>query len=90
MVTGKINSTSSPPPSGLQITDFISAPQVLPDAAKVEKILNQFAVLMTRFLVERIPCLKRFKDWTEWHMPHEYSDIKSQGTVLVPCDMHFS
>ena len=88
MVTGKINSTPSPP-SGLKIADFISAPQVLPDASKVEKILNQFAVLMTRSLVERIPCLKRFKDWTEWHMPHEYADIKSQGTVLVRMSCFF-
>lgn len=38
---------------------------------------------MSRVLVERIPCLARFNNWVTWHIPHEYSDVKSKGTVLV-------
>lgn len=62
---------------------IISVEKVLPSVRDVALLKQQQSILISRILVDNIPCFKPFAKYVTRHMPHQHADVMSKATVWV-------
>ena len=58
----------------------------MPSKSKWQMLHKRMVTLVTRILVEQIPCLEDYHEDTTWHIPHLHAKESSQISEFVSTD----
>lgn len=63
--------------------DDLQLSALLPDRGVQQKMINQWAVLVSRIVTKYIPAFKNFQKDVIWHIPHAFSGEMSEKSGMV-------
>ena len=72
------------PQHGRRSIAEVPVTKILPNEADRDHLRKEYAELIGRVLVARLPFLSLFKDDLQWHIPHIYSFEMAKQTPITP------